>query len=55
MWEQPVLLFDDETDLKGIWESISLDQRLKFIAACALLLVKVAGAAKPKNLRFEDE
>ena len=55
MWEQPVLLFDDETDLNGIWESISLDQRLKFIAACALLLVKVASAAKHKNLESEGE
>ena len=55
MWDQPILLFDDETDLKGIWESIALDQRLKFIAACAVLLVKVASASKPKNLESEDE
>jgi hypothetical protein len=55
MWEQPILSLDDKTDLKGIWASISLDQRQKFIVACAMLLVKVASTAKPKNLESEDE
>ena len=55
MWEQPILPFDDEADLKGLWESISLDQRQKFIAACATLLVKAVSVAKPKKTESEDE
>jgi len=42
MWEQPVLMFDSETDLHGIWESIPMDQRQEFIVVCAMLLVEVA-------------
>ena len=42
MREQPVLMFDSEIDLHGIWESIPLNQRKEFIVVCAMLLVKVA-------------
>jgi hypothetical protein len=56
MWEQPALLFDGETDLKGIWEAISVDQRREFIAACSKLLVKMASQSQAQKLEGpEDE
>jgi hypothetical protein len=55
MWEQPVLLFDAETDLKGIWEAIPLDQRQEFIAAWSMLLVKVASKSRAQKMEAEIE
>ena len=55
MWEQPILVFDSEGDLHGIWESLPLVDRQSFIATCSMLLVKAAGKLGAPKMESDDE
>ena len=55
MWMQLGFRFDDETDLKGIWESIPVDQQQEFIRVYSILLVKHTKKQQPTELESENE
>ena len=55
MWKQLGFRFDDETDLKGIWESIPVDQQQEFIRVYSILLVKLTKKQQPTELESENE